>query len=577
MSTIPANVVVNVTPNVLSAGGSALDLNGMVLTDSTRVPIGTVARFTSAAAVRSYFGASSPEAIFAGGGVDKGSGYFGGFRNSNKKPGAILFTQYNRSNVAAYLRGGNVSAMTLAQLQAISGPLAVTIDGVAKNGTPDLSTATSFSNAALILAAALGISGAQVAAFTGAIAGTQLTVSAVDSGLLDVGQVVKGVGIADNTYITALGTGVGGPGTYTVNNSQTISSEAMTANAQAVSFDPVTTSFVVSSGTTGNDSTINYASGSVATSLKMTQSTGAILSPGANAAVPAAFMAALVQQTQNWASFSTTFNPDSSGFANKLAFAAWVNGTNKRFCYVGWDTDAAPAAQIPATASFGYQVRAADYNGTVALWEDQDRNHAAFVLGSIASIDFQQTDGRITFKFRSQDGLVASVSDENVANNLLANGYNYYGAYATANDDFLFLADGTVSGDFQWLDSYVNQIWLNNSIQLALVSLLVNSRAIPYNSTGYAKIESSLSDVINQGLSFGVFRPGVTLSSSQVAAVNAQAGRDIAGTLSTRGWYLQILDATPEVRQARGSPPMTFWYVDGQAVQQINLASIAVQ
>jgi hypothetical protein len=51
-------------------------------------------------------------------------------------------------------------------------------------------------------------------------AGTTLTVTAVSSGVLSVGQQVYGTGISQLTRITALGTGTGGTGTYTVNTSQ---------------------------------------------------------------------------------------------------------------------------------------------------------------------------------------------------------------------------------------------------------------------------------------------------------------------------------------------------------------------
>lgn len=46
--------------------------------------------------------------------------------------------------------------------------------------------------------------------------GNILDVSAVTNGVLAVGQTVTGTGIAANTVITALGTGIGGTGTYTV-------------------------------------------------------------------------------------------------------------------------------------------------------------------------------------------------------------------------------------------------------------------------------------------------------------------------------------------------------------------------
>ena len=62
-------------------------------------------------------------------------------------------------------------------------------------------------------------------AVTGGISGTTLTVASVTSqapAMLQVGMVLTGVDVLHGTYITALGTGTGGAGTYTVNQSQTV-------------------------------------------------------------------------------------------------------------------------------------------------------------------------------------------------------------------------------------------------------------------------------------------------------------------------------------------------------------------
>ena len=69
--------------------------------------------------------------------------------------------------------------------------------------------------------------------FTGSMAGATLTVTAVSAGALQVGMAVYGAGVAVGTYITALGTGDGGTGTYTVSVSQTVASGALTANLSA--------------------------------------------------------------------------------------------------------------------------------------------------------------------------------------------------------------------------------------------------------------------------------------------------------------------------------------------------------
>ncbi|ASW06314.1 baseplate J/gp47 family protein [Rhizobium sp. 11515TR] len=67
------------------------------------------------------------------------------------------------------------------------------------------------------------------ASFTGSISGNTLTVSAIASGTLAVGQTISdGTGnLIVGTKITALGTGSGGTGTYTVSVSQTVGSESM--------------------------------------------------------------------------------------------------------------------------------------------------------------------------------------------------------------------------------------------------------------------------------------------------------------------------------------------------------------
>lgn len=67
------------------------------------------------------------------------------------------------------------------------------------------------------------------AVVTGSIATTTLTVTAVTSGTLDIGQVISGTGITAGTRIIAFGSGSGGTGTYTVDISQTVASTTINA------------------------------------------------------------------------------------------------------------------------------------------------------------------------------------------------------------------------------------------------------------------------------------------------------------------------------------------------------------
>ena len=70
------------------------------------------------------------------------------------------------------------------------------------------------------------------AVVTGSITTNTLTITAVTSGTLAVGQYLSGNNVAAGTQITALGTGTGGTGTYTVDVSQTAASNTVIGSAR---------------------------------------------------------------------------------------------------------------------------------------------------------------------------------------------------------------------------------------------------------------------------------------------------------------------------------------------------------
>jgi hypothetical protein len=474
-------------------------MQGLLLSNSTRVPIGSVLSFPSASAVSTYFGSSAAESNAA-------SLYFNGFLNSNIKPGSILFAQYPTAAVSAYLRGGSLGSMTLAQLQALSGVLTLTVNGTVKtSSTISLSAATGFSNAATIIQA------------------------------------------------------------------------GFTSPPFSVSYDSIANAFVFTTTLTGATATITEATGTLSASLYLTVATGAVLSQGAAIATPTAFMNSLILTTTNWATFMTVFDPDfGAGNTQKQVFQAWNVLQNNRYAYIAWDTDVTPLSSNAATTSLGYILQAAASSGCVPIY-GTTYEKAAFLCGAIASIDFTQHNGRSTLAFKSQSGLIIDVQNQTQLSNLIANGYNGYGSYATANQNFNFYYPGSVTGQYKWLDSFINQIWMNNSFQLNLMLLLTSVKSVPYNVQGYTLIEAACMDTITAALNFGAIGAGVPLSSLQAAEVNNAAGLAIDGILATRGWYLQILPASAQSRANRTTPPMTFWYMDAGSVQQINLGSVEVQ
>ena len=70
--------------------------------------------------------------------------------------------------------------------------------------------------------------------FTGSISGNVLTIATVTRGAIYVGSILSGVGVATTT-VTAFGTGTGGVGTYTIDTTQTVALQKISAGYQTIS------------------------------------------------------------------------------------------------------------------------------------------------------------------------------------------------------------------------------------------------------------------------------------------------------------------------------------------------------
>lgn len=103
-----------------------------------------------------------------------------------------------------------------------------------------------------------GASPATAATFIGSISGNTLTVSSISYGSVFLGMTVNGTGISTGTIVTSFNSGTGQTGTYTLNNSQTISSESMTGTFGVFPF----ATRLAFTGTPVTGATISASSGS---------------------------------------------------------------------------------------------------------------------------------------------------------------------------------------------------------------------------------------------------------------------------------------------------------------------------
>jgi hypothetical protein len=441
--------------------------------------------------------------------------YFAGYTKATLKPGGMLFAAFNLAARDAFLTSGSFAGVSLTALQALApGALTITMDGAPETSASiNLSGATSFSNAASLIQAGFTTPG-----FT-------------------------------------------------------------------VAWNPVSSTFVFTNTASGATSTLSFATGVIATGLLLTAATGAFLSQGAAADTPATAMANAIAISQNFASIVTLWEPTVT---DKENFAIFLNSQDDQYLYLAWDSDVNASVQGNTTC-FGAVAKAAAYNSVAAFSGDPAlaastgvplatlaMNLAIFAAGAIASINFNQTKGRTSLAFLTSGSISPTCANLQIGKNLLANGYNFYGSVATANQGFVFLYNGQMFGPFVSIVRYINQIWMNSQFQLSLLTLFTEIGSVGYEPADYGLIRNTLADPIAAALNFGAFRTNVKLSAAQIAEVNQAAGVDAASVIQTQGSYLQILDPGAQARALGQTPIINFWYADGGDILQIQMASTAI-
>ncbi|CAI3932037.1 DUF3383 family protein [Commensalibacter papalotli (ex Botero et al. 2024)] len=512
---IPLNNIVKINPGVLDVGNNGNNLFGLMLTQNVGVPAGQTTAFTSANQVGIIFGMKSEEYKLA-------SVYFSGFTNSDRVAEQLYIAPYFKETTPSSLIGGSLQKVTLEQLRNFSNDIHVSFNYEQLSNVKkiDLSGATSFSHAASILSSA--------------IFGDQ------------------------NPPVSIINTDID-TDTDTNTNTNTRSDPE-----GSVTYSEATQSMIINSKTTGDHISV---SGTLADQLKLTNG---LLCAGSNAPNLSSLLDELRQTNLSFCSVFLTWEGSE---AEKLELAQWANSTKDDVCVILNDTYDKDKKLILSDI-----VKNGNYEGVVCVYNNP--NLCAFIAGYPAAWDLTKTDGRFTAAFRRSSLLTANVFDEQEALTLKDKGYNFYGVWASSTSNFTFMYEGRISGQYIWLDSWFCQVWMRRQFQYYFVMTLLSRGQIPYNTDGKGILTTAIKPAIDQYMNFGAVRPGVALADEQIQQLK-QAGLNQSqiNSITTVGYYLKVdmERVSPQTRVKRNSPPINFWYTDGQSVQQINMNSIEIQ
>lgn len=353
---------------------------------------------------------------------------------------------------------------------------------------------------------------------------------------------------------------------------------AADAEGWALTYNGASQRFMLKSKTTGAKSSVvmdeqEDDGTNLAYALGLMPSQGALMSAGVAVESASDVIARVLEHSQNWVTFTFSEPSDTADGGSTIGetASAWA-AQNYGFVYVGYSDNEALAT---AESDTDIISKMAVNDNTAFVYGDT--KYAAFLMGSIASVDWNRENGAITYAFKSGVGLAATVTTEVMANFLENRNTNFYGNYATRNAEFDFFYPGRLlNSNYVFIDPLINSIWLNNALQVAIMNGLTIAPRVPYTDGGYARIRSWMMGPINRARTNGTIEAGVNLSDAQKAEVMAEAGMDISEELFTAGYFLQIVDPGAQARVNRETPVISLWYTYGGAVQRITVASTAI-
>jgi hypothetical protein len=508
---------VNVNGSVVAPVSTGYNPQLLVLTQNPILPTGTVQQFSSLAAVTSYFGNTTNPNDTTFQYVDGTNAryYFAGSQNkgNGQKPSSILFYRYVSANTPAFTRGSSLSLSTdLALLQAVTaGTLNLNFNGV--------STAVT------------GINLAGKASFLAMAATIQTAI-----------QAVAGFSGALVTFDTTT-------------NAFTITFPYTGAN---------TVSYITNSASLGADQ--------LAQKMKITLSTGAILSQGLAAQTPAQIMTSIINLSQNWFTVICNFDVNSDpNYAIVLGITAWNASQTQPFLPLFYDTIGGTTS--PITAPLKTVLINAGYGqNTVTPWT-LNTNIKEFIInpttiglifgvaGTLASNNFDATNGNGIIQLNSTiyPGITPIITNQSDLD-LLLNTYNsnsYINLNTRANN-FQWFQTGVIGGNYNFADIYLGYTWIRDQCQYNIANLMQSVNSIPYNRLSI--VNAVLEPIFTLGLQNGTVQNNIQLSDSEKQTLISQAGYDISPILYNTGYFIAPITASATDIANRTLSGVNIWY-----------------
>ncbi len=328
--------------------------------------------------------------------------------------------------------------------------------------------------------------------------------------------------------------------------------------------------FVITSSTTGTDSSVSYLSTAssgtdISEQLALTSSTADSNVTGVEAETPLECIEEL--DDLSTIAYAYTFalsSTDDITDDEHIEVAEYIEGTSNAHLY-GITGDNTLWLSSTQTSTLPLRLQALEYDRTMTQYSTSSIYAVASIFGREFTVDFDGNNTVITVMWKTEPDVTPETLKASYANALDAANVNYYAYF---NNDTSIIVNGCMASGL-FLDEIHGADWLQNRIQTDVFNALYTTTTkIPQTDAGNAILKTTIENGLDQAVTNGYVAPGTWN--------NTGFGTLSKGDYLSSGYYVYVPSIDSQSQSDRESRVSVSIQVAAKLAGAIHTVDIAV-
>lgn len=321
------------------------------------------------------------------------------------------------------------------------------------------------------------------------------------------------------------------------------SPEVPALNIGTCVYSTLTNGFIIQGAVASASQTISFATGDMASVLKLLETDGGYVTSGSNGENLAEMLNHIGLINGDYVSIASINNINTADYES---IASWVNTSGGRYAFIVISDD----ARLKSTNQIVYENLFGN-DGFILIY-GSNINMLAFMQAAIASVDFSVPNGMTNFNFietpEFMDDAIGKSEELDGINANRANCCYIMGGYGQSQPLF---GEGKIFGtNFNNIANYIGNSWIKAKMEIAGANLMINQSFIALRGgSGKSMILASMQEVINLAKTSGIIVTVGTdglLADEKSKIVSATGNSNAVNLVESNGYYINVLPLTSD-------------------------------